>query len=98
MVRSTSSCLRSLTTFNPANSWLLGEAQAPGLAFATIVTAAFAVAAAGFAIRAAWWEEATLIAAVLSLVLLLLFFNVWWTAGYLISLTLAVVAWRLQAT
>lgn len=84
--------------FNPADSWLIGEAQTPGLGLAVIVAAAFVVAAVGFAMRASWWEEAIIVAAVSSLTLLLLFFDVWWTAGYLISLTLAVAAWRLQGT
>jgi hypothetical protein len=34
-----------------------------------------------YATRAGWWPEATLVAAVLSVLLLGLYFSRWWTVG-----------------
>ena len=36
----------------------------------------------------------TIVAAVLSLALLLLYASAWWSVGYLISVALAILGWR----
>lgn len=82
--------------FNPGRSWLIGEARGLGLGLAVVVTAAFLVAGGGYLSNAAWWPEVTLIAAALSIALLLLYFSRWWIAGLAISVVLTAAAvWAL---
>lgn len=80
--------------FNPSRSWLFGETKALGFAFGLVVTLAFMVAGAGYLWRAGWWPQLTIVAAVLSLALLVTYFSTWWIAGYAINIALAVFAWR----
>lgn len=80
--------------FNPSRSWLIGETRAFGLVFALVVTLGFIVAGAGYLWRASWWPHLTIVAAFLSLVMLVLYFSKWWIAGYAISVALAIFAWR----
>ena len=82
--------------FNPAHSWLIGDAQSLGLGFGLLVAFVFLVAALAHTLHTSWQEEAAILAAALSLVLLVLFFSIWWTAGLAISITIAAAAWRAQ--
>ena len=84
--------------FNPSHSWLIGDTRAFGLVLALVVTLAFVVAGAAYLWRASWWPQVTVVAAGLSLILLILYFSKWWTVGYLISIALAIAAWRAPTT
>lgn len=84
--------------FNPSHSWLIGDTRAFGLFFALLVTLAFVAAGAAYFWRATWWPQVTLVAAGLSLILLILYFSKWWAVGYLISIALAIAAWRALIT
>ncbi len=78
--------------FNPSRSWLVGEAKGLGLGTAVVVTAAFLVAGGAYLADAAWWPHVTLLAAGLSIVLLVFFFSRWWLAGLAISAVLGAAA------
>jgi hypothetical protein len=80
--------------FNPAHSWLIGETRAFGFAFSLVVSLAFIVAGCAYLGRADWWPQLTIAAAVLSLLLLLLYFSKWWLVGYPISIAFAIAAWQ----
>lgn len=80
--------------FNPSRSWLFGETKTLAFASALVVTLAFTVAGAGYLWRASWWPHLTIVAAFLSLMLLVLYFSKWWIAGYAISVALTIFAWR----
>jgi hypothetical protein len=41
-----------------------------------------------------WWAGAALLAAAVSIALMLLTFTPWWLAGLAIDVTIAVAAWR----
>lgn len=74
--------------FDPAQSWLIGEARRLGLGLALVVLAA-SLAAGGAGL--AWadrWPTATASAAGLSLALLVLYWSRWWTLGGLIDVGL----------
>jgi uncharacterized membrane protein (DUF485 family) len=80
--------------FNPSHSWLIGNSRTFGFVFALLVTLLLFVAGAGYLWRASWWPQVTLVAAVLSLALLVLYLSRWWIVGYAISIALAIAAWR----
>jgi hypothetical protein len=82
--------------YNPSHSWLIGDTRFLSLIVALTVTLAFVVAGAAYLVRADCWPAATLAAAALSVLLLALYFTRWWSVGLLISIALAVVAWRVQ--
>lgn len=89
-----SSQARADLPFNPSRSWLIGEVRTFGFASAIAVTVAFVIAAGGYLARADWSPTAALVAAAMSVVLLLLFFSRWWLIGIVISLAVAIFAWR----
>lgn len=80
--------------FNPSRSWLFGETRTLGLVSALVVTLAFVVAGAAYLGRAGWWPQLTIVAAVLSVALLVTYFSKWWVVGFAINIGLAVFAWR----
>ena len=84
--------------FNPSHSWLLGTTRSFAFVVALVVTVAFAIAAAGYVAAGGWWPVATIGAAGLSLVLLALYLSKWWAVGLLLSIALAIAAWRVQTT
>ena len=79
---------------DPAHSWLIGDARAFGLAFGIATAVAFMVAAGAVLMDAGWWPWAVIVASVLSVVLMALFFSPWWGIGFAIDAVLLVVAWR----
>jgi hypothetical protein len=80
--------------FNPSHSWLIGDTRAFAFVVALAVTVAFVLAGAGYVGHAGWWPLATIAAAGLSLLLLALYLSKWWTVGLVISVVLAIAAWR----
>ena len=82
--------------YNPSHSWLLGDRRSVGLGFALTVTLAFVVAGGAYLANAGRWPAATIAASALSLALLLIYFTKWWSVGIVISVALAVAAWRAQ--
>lgn len=85
--------------FNPSHSWLIGETRAFGFVSALVVTLGFIASGVGYLSRADWWPYITVVAALLSLALLVLYFSRWWLVGHAINIALIVFAWRaLQET
>lgn len=78
--------------FDPSRSWLLGRRRRVGLALAALVALGAAVAAGAIVADASWWPAATVTAAALSIVLLVLFLDRWWIVGILISVVIGAVA------
>jgi hypothetical protein len=80
--------------FDPRHSWLVGgprQARPFLLTFAYASAAAFAIAGIGLFAHQDWWQPAAIVAAALSLLLLVLFFNPWLTIGVAINVAVILV-------
>jgi hypothetical protein len=80
--------------FDPAHSWLLGDARTLAISLAVASAALFAIAALGLSGHADWWRAMAVVASGVSLGLMTLFFNPWLLAGWGLSAALiAGIAW-----
>jgi hypothetical protein len=80
--------------FDTGRSWLASgprRARPLLLAFAYGSAAALTVAGIGLFAHQDWWQAAAIVGAVLSLLLLILFFNPWITVGVAINVALIFV-------
>jgi hypothetical protein len=80
--------------FDTGRSWLASgprQARPLLLAFAYASAAALTAAGLGLFARQDWWQAAAIVGAVLSLLLLILFFNPWITIGVAINVALIFV-------
>jgi hypothetical protein len=68
--------------FDPAHSWLLGNARTLVISLAVASAALFVVAALGLFGHADWWRTVAVVASGVSIVLMTLFFNPWLVAGW----------------
>jgi hypothetical protein len=80
--------------FDPAHSWLLGDARTLAISLAVASAALFVIAALGLFGHADWWRAMAVVASGVSLGLMTLFFNPWLLAGWGLSAALiAGIAW-----
>lgn len=71
--------------FDPAHSWLLGDARTLAISLAAVSAALFVIAALGLLGHADWWRAMAVVASGVSLGLMTLFFNPWLLAGWGLS-------------
>jgi hypothetical protein len=80
--------------FDPAESWLVGRRPVIGIGLAGLAAVGFVIAGPAFAVRATWWPVALGASAVVSLVLMGLFWSSYWIVGVVISAALVTSAWQ----
>jgi hypothetical protein len=78
----------------PGRSWLLGDARLVSVVLAVVSGLLIVASGVGVLGHRDWWSAAGLAGGVLSLVLFLLFFSLWWLIGIAISSALVVAALR----
>lgn len=80
--------------FDPSRSWLLGTSRTLAVVVAGLATVGFVVAPVGYLVGAGWWPAVMFLAAVVSLLLMILYFTPWWSVGIVLSAGVAVYAWQ----
>lgn len=78
--------------FDPADSWLLGHRPWLAVGVAGAAAAGFLAAAAGLALQTSWWPPVLAVAAVVSLLLMGLYWTAYWSVGIALGVGLAVYA------
>lgn len=68
--------------FDPAHSWLLGDARTLAISLAVASAVLFVIAALGLFGHADWWRSMAVIASGVSLALMTLFFHPWLLVGW----------------
>jgi hypothetical protein len=71
--------------FDPAHSWLLGNARTLAISLAIVSAVLFVIAAVGLFGHAEWWRVVAVVAGGVSVGLMTLFFNPWLLAGWGLS-------------
>ncbi len=84
--------------FDPAHSWVWGESRLLALVLAGLATVAFAVTTVGYALDAGWWPPVMVLAAAVSLLLMVLYFSPYWSVGIVLSAGLLVYALQASPT
>jgi hypothetical protein len=74
--------------FNPAHSWLLGDARPVAVAIALFAASAFLATGVGVAAHQGWWPAPAVIAGVAAVVLMSVYFNAWLVGGLAISVAI----------
>ncbi len=76
------------------HSWLLGGSRTIAVSLAAASAAVLMVGGIVRLADAGWWPGLAIAGAVLSTVLLILYFSPWWAAGFLINAAIIALAWR----
>ncbi len=84
--------------FDPGHSWVWGESRLVALVLAGLATVAFAVTSVGHAVNAGWWPTVMVVAAVVSLVLMVLYLSLYWSVRIVLSAGLLVYALQASPT
>lgn len=81
-------------SYGPSQSWLVGDAPSVATALWAAATALFAVAGIAIIARWSWWRHWTVVSAVESLILMVLFWSVGLWVGLAINLAIiGTLAW-----
>jgi hypothetical protein len=71
--------------FDPGYSWLLGSARPIAVVLAVVAGSLFLVGAGGAFAQSDWWRAVVVIASIVSIGLMTLYFNPWLIAGWALS-------------
>jgi hypothetical protein len=71
--------------FDPGYSWLFGSARQIAVVLAVIAGTLFMVGAGGAFAQLGWWRAVVVIASIVSIGLMTLYFNPWLIAGWVLS-------------
>jgi hypothetical protein len=82
-------------SWSPRHSWLVDDARLLSIAISSAAAALFVAAGLALAADRVWWPYPAVAAAVLSIILMILTFNVRWLLG--IALDGAVIAFGIRA-
>jgi hypothetical protein len=77
--------------FDPAHSWLLGEARRAAIVIGFLVGAGLVVAGLAMLTRSDWWPTAAMLAGAGGTVQILVWFNRWLVLGLAINLAVLAV-------
>lgn len=80
--------------FSVDRSWLLGDVRRLATVLAVVAGATFVLAGGAYLAGWGWWGAVGLVAAGVSVLLMLLTFTPWWLTGLAIDVVMGVVAWR----
>ena len=80
--------------FDPAHSWLIGDARALALLIGTVVGIALVATGVGMVADAAWWPVLAVVAGFAGIVLMTVWFDPWLILGLGINLAVLVVGLR----